>query len=188
MLTHNSGNNSPFSHNYKHNLKTTHQLVQTSNFQVKIKWFSQKHVLFCQNLIFGLRWHTNTQIHRLLHCLENTSEINSKHCYKNIILGNRRHLASQWLLQYMTWIEGCRYCEIHQYNLRKVYFHYTTVKLSYSRWIALEEKSTKTNNRIYSKHTLEYTVSYCTAINSASSAKLHYSVCNTLICYTIDDS
>ncbi len=132
LQTHNSGNNSPFSHNYKHNLKITHQLVQTSNFQVKIKWFSQKHVLFCQNLIFGLRWHTNTQIHRLLHCLENTSEINSKHCYKNIILGNRRHLASQWLLQYMTWIEGCRYCNIRQYILRKVYFHYTTVK-RYSR-------------------------------------------------------
>ncbi len=42
-----------------HNLKTTHQLVQTSNCQVKVKHFSQKHVLFCHNLIFGLRWHTN---------------------------------------------------------------------------------------------------------------------------------
>ncbi len=44
-------------------------------------------------------------------------------------------------------------------------FHYTTGTLSYSRWIALEEKSTNPNNRLYSKHTLEYTVSYCTAIN-----------------------
>ncbi len=33
---------------YKHNLKTTHQLVQTSNFRVKVKHFSQKHILFCQ--------------------------------------------------------------------------------------------------------------------------------------------
>ncbi len=35
LLTQNSRNNSPFSHKYKHNLKTTHQLVQASNFQVK---------------------------------------------------------------------------------------------------------------------------------------------------------
>jgi len=40
---------------YKHNLKTTHQLVQTSDVQVKVKQFSQKHVLVCQNLIFGIR-------------------------------------------------------------------------------------------------------------------------------------
>ncbi len=48
LLTHNSWNNSPFSHNYKHNLKTTHQLAQTSNFQVKTKYSSQKQNIFSQ--------------------------------------------------------------------------------------------------------------------------------------------
>uniref|UniRef100_A0A8C1TAZ0 C-type lectin domain-containing protein n=1 Tax=Cyprinus carpio TaxID=7962 RepID=A0A8C1TAZ0_CYPCA len=41
------------------------------------------------------------QIHRVLHCQENTSEIRSKHCYRNLLLGMRS--------MYTTQIEGCRY-------------------------------------------------------------------------------
>ncbi len=46
-LTHNSRNNSPFSHNYKHNLKTTHQLVQIISLFVYFYYFQKsRNVLF----------------------------------------------------------------------------------------------------------------------------------------------
>ncbi len=65
FLTHNSWNNSPFSHNYKHSKLHTNLC--------KVKDFSQKHVLFCQNLIFGLRWLTNlSNTQTLVRSVQNT--------------------------------------------------------------------------------------------------------------------
>ncbi len=69
-------------HNCKRNLKTSHQLMQTSDFQVKVKHFNQKHILFSQTQTLASDDTQTCQTHRLFSCLENTSEINSKHFYK----------------------------------------------------------------------------------------------------------
>ncbi len=88
--------------------------------------------------------------------------------------------ASQCLLQYTTSRERCRYSKTQS----TLYFHYTTD-------LTVDEKHSKRtiqrpNNRIYSKHTLEYTGSYCTVIkkciHSASSHKVHYSIGSICIC------
>jgi len=57
-ITNYSLNNSPFSHNYKHNLKITHQFVQTSNFQVKTNILVKTYYLQSKSNV-GLRWCTN---------------------------------------------------------------------------------------------------------------------------------
>ncbi len=53
--------------------------------------FSNSNVLFCQTQTLASDDTQTCQILGLLSCLEN-SEINSKHCYKNILLGNRNPL------------------------------------------------------------------------------------------------
>ncbi len=78
----------------KDNSKLHIKLVQTSKFLVKTKHSSQKHIIFSQNQTLASDNAQTCQIHRLLHCLENTSEINSKHCYKNHLLGNRNTFTS----------------------------------------------------------------------------------------------
>ncbi len=59
-----------------------------------------KNTLFCQTQSLASDDTQTCPIHRLYSCLENTSEINSIHCYKNLLLGNRKHFAIQWLLRH----------------------------------------------------------------------------------------
>lgn len=80
-----------------HFLTTIHNytLVQTSRSKSNI---SVKNIFSCQNQTLASDGTQTWQKHRLLSCLMNTSEINSKHCYRNLLLGIRNHFASQCLI------------------------------------------------------------------------------------------
>ncbi len=81
-----------------HNFKTTHKLVETLNFQIKIKYFIKKHILFCQNQMPQ----KSHKPDKYKYYFTAYSEVSSEHLQKPSWIRNNLNQSSQYLLEYAT--------------------------------------------------------------------------------------